>query len=87
MLHVELLALPGTSAEPKSGGQDYDRPRVKITKLVSAFLPRMLQELRINEEKIILNNSLMVIILHDRPSIFVRMNLVGPQDPGDPLTR
>ena len=90
MLHVELLALPGTSAEPKSRGQDYDRPRVKITKLVSAFLPiiaRMLQELRINEEKIILNNSLMVIILHDRPSIFVRMNLVGPQDPGDHLTR
>jgi hypothetical protein len=29
----------------------------------------------------------MVIILHDRPSIFVRMNLVGPQDPGDHLTR
>ena len=47
----------------------------------------MLQELRINEEKIILNNSLMVIFLHDRPSIFVRMNSVGPQDPGDHLTQ
>jgi hypothetical protein len=90
MLHVELLVLPGTSAEPKSRRQDHDRPRAKITKLVSAFLPiiaRMIQEVRISEEKIILNNSLMVIILHDRPSIFVRMKFLGPQDPDDHLTQ
>ena len=64
MFHVELLALPGTSAEPKSRGHDHDRPRAKITKLVSAFLPiiaRMLQEVRTNEgKKIILNDNFLM---------------------------